>query len=120
MYFGTFDKYIRFFRKYKDGNRFDCVYSLEKDIKSLSAPYFDIRDFPVILDDILENGFRYFSEIALYMPSINIAIQPDEHGYIDVYGTDALLVKIASLTKQFNKRFDVILFDKNSDRRTQL
>ena len=120
MYFGTFEKHIRFFRKYKNGNRFDCVYALEKDIKRLSAYSFDIHDFPVILDDILENGFRYFSEIALYIPKINIAIQPDAHGYIQVYGTDALLMRIAYLTKQFNKRFDAILFDKNNGRRMQL
>lgn len=109
---GTFRRKIQNFRSWSDLNRYDAYNNLYQIVQKNNSCRFDFLKEQNILDYVLENGFRYFSNLIIYFPKADIFVGADVHGALIFYGEIKKLENIKNIIgNQNNDGFEMYFFE---------
>lgn len=73
------------FEKWKDLGEYDAFNNLKNNINKKSSYKLVLPEDNEIIDYIIENNFRYFTCIDLYLPKNKVILQPTCHSEVFVY-----------------------------------
>lgn len=73
------------FEKWKDLGKYDSFNNLKNYINKKSSYKLVLPKDNEIIDYIIENNFRYFTSIDLYLPKNKVILQPTCHSEVFVY-----------------------------------
>lgn len=89
-------------------NKFDSYNSLKKIIKSKEYKILDLNNDINIISLIIENNFRYFSEICFFLKNPNMLIYPTHHMELIVFSDKIELAKSKFLSSTENTSWKII------------
>lgn len=109
---GTFHPYRKNFIAYSNIKEFDAYNNLHRMIHDKDTVKFEFDEEKAVIDYVLENGFRYFSDTLIYLPATNIFVHADEHCALIVYGhVEKLTLLCEFLTEKYQDTFGAYFFD---------
>lgn len=91
------------FEEWKDIKNYDSYNNLKEYINKKSCYEIILPDDNNIIDYIVENNFRYFTCVDLYLPKRKIILQPSCHTEVFIYSKEYELVvpKIKEILKDY-------------------
>ncbi len=75
----------KMYEKWSDRKKFEIFKEIYKIFKNRRCYQLTISDDSNLIDLIIESNFKYFSNISLFLPNINMMIQPTCHTEIVIY-----------------------------------
>ena len=88
VYIGTFVKEIKNYEHWVNLMEYDCFVNFAEHISNDDIKKLHIPKDKVLIDYLVENGMRYLTNTALYLPNSKIVIKPDCHTHLEIFCSD--------------------------------
>ena len=75
----------KMYEKWSDRKNFEIFKKISKIFKTKKFYQLTLLDDSNLIDLVVESNFKYFSNISLFLPNVNIVIQPTCHTEIIIY-----------------------------------
>ncbi len=85
VYAGSFNNDSSFYQKWKGLKHYDCFRFFQSTFQNYSIYQLSFPDDKILLNTILENGFRDFSNMQLFLPQSKTIIKFDCHMQIILF-----------------------------------